>query len=164
MSRKETPVEAPAEDLGEAAEFLNGLRKKALTTFIGTLMVLYSFFGNIYRIPMQIEQQGKEVGVLQTGRDVLDHRLSDLEKLAAARGVMLAEAAAVGSRVNKLEDASVTQGVLQSQVAALGDATKQLTKVLDTVGNKLTELSVNVTILKETNLETRRSIDELKRK
>lgn len=161
MSHKNQP---PPDELSDTTQFLENLRLRAMATFLGTLMLLYSFFGSIYRVPTQMEQQGKEIVTLQAMSDKTLTRVNELEKFLATKEDAFAEVARSRQRIETLEKIEAGRVSMQQQIDRLDSTSKELAKLLDNTSLRLSELNVTVTALKETVAETRRTLEDLKRK
>lgn len=164
MAHPQKNQPAASDELSETAQFLDNLRVKAMAGFITILMVLYSFFGSIYRIPTQMEQHGKEIVVLQTTSDKAVTRLIEIEKILAANSDTFTEVQRSRERIEAIEKREASRSTMQQQVDKLEEATRELAKLLDSTSLRLSELNINVGALKETTTETRRALEELKRK
>ena len=127
-------------------------------------MLFYSFFGNIYRVPMQLEQQGKDLAVVQAAGEKNTEKVISLERYLATKEDTLAEVGRSRARIESLERVIAAQGSMQQQLDRMDNTFKDLARILDSVGTKMTELHVTVQNLKETSVETRRMVDEVKRK
>lgn len=170
------------EEPDDTVDFLNNLRIKALAAFIGILMVLYSFFGSIYRVPVQLELHEKSIvasqavfekhvadnlqqySTLNSSLDKIEDRLTELEKTVVGRTELLTEAGRTRGRVDTIEKTLAAQSVMQEQLAYLRDTTKILTQQFDALSIKLTELTVHINNIKEAEVETRRLLDENRKK
>ena len=161
---KEKEEVPDSEELSEAADYIGLLRKKSLAVVLGALMTLYSFFGAIYRIPVALDQHTEKIAAVEGAVKADGGRITDLEKQGVVTTYDLAEALRTKARVDTLEKAMAGSAVMQLQIQRLEEATKELTKAVDLLGNRLVELNGSVTTLKDTNVETRRAIEELKRK
>jgi len=153
-----------SDELNDADQFINELRLTAITTFIAALMLRYSFFGNIYRIPTQMEQHGKDITVLQTTSEKTITRVTEIEKILAAKDDVFAEVGRSKLRIEALERMEINRQNMQVQINNLEAVTKELAKLLDSTSLRLSELNINVSALKETAIETKRALEELKRK
>lgn len=158
MSDKQ-PVE-----LGEIAEFLNNLRTKAFVGFVTALMVLYSFFGNIYRIPMQLEIQHKDIATMEADIQSNVKRLNDVEKLLATKEELFLDISRQRVRIEALERTVTAQVSMQQQLDRLERVTGDLAKLLDSTATKLTELNITVGNIKEVTVENKRVLEEVKRR
>lgn len=153
-----------AEELTETAQFLQNLRLKVFVGFIAALMMLYSFFGNIYRIPMQLEQIDKAVIEIKQVDERQTTRLNDIEKVLAAKEDLFSEVIRTRSRVETIERMEASRVAMQQQLDRLEGVTKELTRLLDNTSSRLTELNANMTALKETTADTKRALEDIKRK
>lgn len=149
---------------GDADTLLSALRIKTVATFISALMVLYSFFGSIYRIPIQMEQHSKELMKLEATLEAINAKVTDVEKKVISKEEILLESIRTRTRVELLEKAEAGEVATQAQIERLTADWKELTHRIDTLSTQIAQLSANVVTLKETVAETHRSLDELKSK
>lgn len=161
---KQVPQDNEPEDLTETAQFLQNLRLKVFVGSIAALMMLYSFFGNIYRIPMQLEQLDKSIIEIKLTDEKRTARLNDIEKVLAAKEDLFAEIIRTRSRVEAIERLESSRTAMQAQLDRLESVTKDLTILLASTTTRLTELNANMTALKETTVETKRALEDIKRK
>ena len=115
------------EDLGElvdTAKFLNSLRLKVFIGFIGGLMLLYSFFGNIYRVPLQMEQHDRDIAAMKATDETLRNRVIDLEKTLAVKEALLSEIAQHRTRIEAIERADASRNSMQQQLDRLEGVTR----------------------------------------
>ncbi|RTL07696.1 hypothetical protein EKK58_00720 [Candidatus Dependentiae bacterium] len=161
---KQVPQDNEPEDLTETARFLQNLRLKVFVGFTAALMMLYSFFGNIYRIPMQLEQLDKSIIEIKLTDEKRTARLNDIEKVLAAKEDLFAEIIRTRSRVEAIERLESSRTAMQAQLDRLESVTKDLTILLASTTTRLTELNANMTALKETTVETKRALEDIKRK
>lgn len=162
--QKQVPQDNNPEELTETAQFLQNLRLKVFVGFIATLMMLYSFFGNIYRIPMQLEQLDKAVVEIEQTDERQTARLNDIEKVLAAKEDLFAEVVRTRARVETIERMEASRMAMQQQIDRLEGVTKELTRLLDSTSTRLTELNANMTALKETTSETKKALENVMRK
>lgn len=161
---KQAIQEEEQEDLTETAQFLNNLRLKVFVGFIAALMMLYSFFGNIYRVPLQLEQLEKDIVALKQVDERQVSRVNDIEKVLAAKEDLFAEVVRTRARVETIERLEASRSSMQVQLDRLEGVTKDLTKLLDSTSTRLTELNANMSALKETTLDTKKALEDIKRK
>lgn len=161
---KQASQDNETEDLTETAQFLQNLRLKVFVGFIAALMMLYSFFGNIYRVPMQLELLDKAIVEIKMIDDRQTTRLNDIEKVLAAKEDLFAEIVRTRTRVETIERLEASRTAMQQQLDRLEGVTKELTKLLDSTSTRLTELNANMTALKETHADTKRALEDIKRK
>ena len=161
---KQALQEEEQEDLTETAQFLNNLRLKVFVGFIAALMMLYSFFGNIYRVPLQLEQLEKDIVALKQVDERQVSRVNDIEKVLAAKEDLFAEVVRTRARVETIERLEASRSSMQVQLDRLEGVTKDLTKLLDSTSTRLTELNANMSALKETTLDTKKALEDIKRK
>lgn len=152
------------DELEESSELLSVQRMRALAYFISGLMVVYSFFGNIYRVPMQIEQQAKEIVIMQKGIERNTFKLADIDKILASKESVFLEVQTTRTRVEAIERLLSAQAGIQQQLDRLDTTTKELAKLIDVSSTKITELNINVINLKDTAADTKRMLDDVKRK
>ncbi len=165
MSRAPNHPHPPSsEEPSDPTQLLDGLRLKVFAGFVGVLMLMYSFFGSIYRVPMQLEQQQKEIAAVFVINEKVNDRIVALERVIATKEDLFAEIVRSRARIEVLERAEASRVSMQQQLDRLETVTRELTKILDNTSARLTELSINVVTLKEAAVETRRAIEELKRK
>ena len=158
------PKQRHTEETDTADTFLSAMRVKTVAVFISTLMVLYAFFGSIYRIPIQMEQHSKEILRIETTLESVNAKLIEVEKRVISKDEMLTEAVRTRARVDALEKAEVMQVATQGQITRLNSDWKEITQQLDSLSTQLSALGANVAMLKEAMTETRKAVDELKRK
>lgn len=169
---KPAPSDEDPEDLTETAQFLQNLRLKVFVGFIATLMMLYSFFGSIYRIPLQMEQLEKEIVTLkqsdltelkqEQGKQNL--RIYEIEKILASKEDLFNEVIRTRSRVEAIERLEASRIAMQQQLDRLELVTKELAGLLDKTSTRLTELNANMSALKEASVETKKALEDIKRK
>lgn len=159
---KQAPEETA--DLPETAQFLQNLRLKVFVGFVAALMMLYSFFGNIYRVPMQLEQHGSALVELKQNDEKHAERLSSMEKVFAAKEELFAEITRTRNRVEHLERLEANRVAMQQQMDRLEGVTKEITRLLDSTSIRLTELNAHMIALKETTADTKRALEDVKRK
>ena len=162
--QKQVPQDNDPEELTETAQFLQNLRLKVFVGFIATLMMLYSFFGNIYRVPMQLEQLDKAVIEIKQTDERQTARLNDIEKVLAAKEDLFAEVVRTRARVEAIERMEASRIAMQQQIDRLEGVTKELTRLLDSTSTRLTELNANMTALKETTAETKKALENVTRR
>ncbi len=162
--QKQVPQDNDPEELTETAQFLQDLRLKVFVGFIATLMMLYSFFGNIYRVPMQLEQLDKAVIEIKQTDERQTARLNDIEKVLAAKEDLFAEVVRTRARVEAIERMEASRIAMQQQIDRLEGVTKELTRLLDSTSTRLTELNANMTALKETTAETKKALENVTRR
>ena len=162
--QKQVPPDNNQEELTETAQFLQNLRLKVFVGFIATLMMLYSFFGNIYRVPMQLEQLDKAVTEIEQIDERQTARLNDIEKALAAKEDLFAEVVRTRARVEAIERMEASRIAMQQQIDRLEGVTKELTRLLDSTSTRLTELNANMTALKETTVETKKALENVTRR
>lgn len=163
-TQKQVLLDKDQEELTETAQFLQNLRLKVFVGFIASLMMLYSFFGNIYRVPMQMEQLDKAVVEIKQVDERQTSRLNDIEKVLAAKEDLFAEIVRTRARVETIERLEASRSSMQTQLDRLEGVTKELTILLANTSTRMTELNVNMTALKETTAETKRALEDIKRK
>ena len=162
--QKQVPQDNDPEELTETAQFLQNLRLKVFVGFIAALMMLYSFFGNIYRVPMQLEQLDKAVIEIKQTDERQTARLNDIEKVLAAKEDLFAEVIRTRARVEAIERMEASRTAMQQQIDRLEGVTKELTRLLDSTSTRLTELNANMTALKETTAETKKALENVTRR
>jgi chromosome segregation ATPase len=151
-------------ELSETAQFLNNLRLKFFVGFVSALMVLYSFFGNIYRVPMQLDQLEKDQAVMKASEERVINRVIELEKVLAAKEDLFGEIVRTRQRVEAIERLEASRIAMQQQLDRLEGVTKDVTRLLDNTSSRLTELNANMAALKETTADTKRALEDIKRK
>lgn len=151
-------------ELSETAQFLNKLRLKFFIGFVSALMVLYSFFGNIYRVPMQLDQLEKDQAVMKAADERTINRVIELEKVLAAKEDLFGEIVRTRQRVEAIERLEASRIAMQLQLDRLEGVTKDVTRLLDNTSSRLTELNANMAALKETTADTKRALEDIKRK
>lgn len=162
--QKQAPQDNDPEELTETAQFLQNLRLKVFVGFIASLMMLYSFFGNIYRVPMQLEGLDKSVVEIKQVDEKQTARLNDIEKVLAAKEDLFAEVVRTRARVEVIERMEASRTAMQQQIDRLEGVTKDLTRLLDSTSSRLTELNANMTALKETTADTKKALENITRK
>lgn len=146
-------------------DLLTGMRLKAFGAFIGILMTLYSFFGSIYRMPMQLEMHTKELLTIQQNIEKQANKLSTLEMTIIGRSEIIAESVRTRQRVDLLEKQVVTHGLMQQQIIKVEEVTRELTRQLDLLNSHVLELNINANNLKDSVADMRRTLqDEVKKK
>jgi len=162
MSQKRKAVENEHHEAPR--DLVDVLRLKATTLFVGLLMTVYSFFGSVYRIPVELEQQGKALTALTEKYEKVSLHVQDVERQLAVKEAAFSEITRNRSRIEAMEKVVSQQGNLQAELDRLALSTKEITKLLDLNAIKLVELSINVANLKESAAGTKQALDEIKRK
>lgn len=111
-----------------------------------------------------MEQHSKEILRIETTLESVNAKLIEVEKRVISKDEMLTEAVRTRARVDALEKAEVMQVATQGQITRLNSDWKEITQQLDSLSTQLSALGANVAMLKEAMTETRKAVDELKRK